>query len=428
MINPITDELLDSIFKMDPNIHDRLLTRESTTVEFKRNFNRGPAWNTYGRTIAAFANARGGCIVFGVTNSPRQLEGMANDNFGVLDPAELTAFLNEKFSPELIWHSHIHEMVGKQFGILYICENQEKPVIARSNGGDKIFEGDIYYRYRGRSEKIKYPELRRILEEQRKQEQALWLRHLQNIASIGVSNAAVFNPLDGKITGKAGTFIIDKKLLPKLQFIREGEFREVTGAPTIRIVGEAQVLAAGEVHTVQTVTEKQAIHAREIVEAFLLQQELIQPRVFIEQMCYETTGYLPIYYFAQKATLTKDELIGLIMAEQSTARGKKGLLDRLQGKDDKLSYKIPETESVASTRKKVLREELLKRNLSEPKDIPAVAQSLDAIRSLKAAEIDLDYVFPMLLNWYLQYWEQGNNLRTLLYKAICHLDKILYGY
>lgn len=426
--SPITEELLDSIFKTDTSESDRLITRESTSVEFKKNFSKGPAWNGYGKTIAAFANTKGGCIVFGVTNNPRKLEGMTNNHFETLDPEEFTNFLNEKFSPEINYHPHVHEMNGKKFGVLYIYESQEKPVIARTNGGDKIFEGDVYYRYRGRSEKIKYPELRRILEEQRRQEQAMWLRHLQNIATIGATNAAVFNPFDGKITGKSGTFIIDKKLLPKLQFIREGEFREVTGAPAIRLVGEAQVLAAGEVHTTQIVIERQAIHSREIIEAFLRQQDLAEPKVFIEQACYEPTGYLPIYYFAKKAALSKDDLIGLIAGEKSSARGKLGLAERLKGLDDKLSYVIPVTDSDVSNRKRAFREQLLSKKLEEPDDVDGLVKRLDAIRTLTQSEIEVDYLFPMLLNWYLQYWAQGGNVRTLLYKGICHVDKELYGY
>lgn len=428
MRNPITDELLDSIFRTDTTEPDRLITRESTTVEFKKNFNKGPALNGYGKTIAAFANTKGGCIVFGVTNSPRKLEGMSNNYFEIFDPEELTSFLNEKFSPEIHYEQFIHNRGSKKFGILYVYESMEKPVIARSNGGDKIYEGDIYYRYRGRTERIKYPELRRMLEEQRKQEQSLWLRHFQKIATIGVTNAAIFNPFDGKITGKGGTFIIDKKLLPKLQFIREGEFREVTGAPAIRIVGEAQVLATGEVHTTQVLVERHAIHAREIVEAFLRQQDLSEPRAFIEQACYETTGYLPIYYFAKKAALPKDDLIQVVREEQSSAMGKIGLMKRLQGMDDKLACEIHMTGSVASKNKLAFREQLLNKTLTEPNDIAGLIYILGAIRTLKQDEIQIDYLFPMLLNWYLEYWEEGGNVRTLLYKGICHLDKELHGY
>ncbi len=424
--NPITEELLKAIFRVDPADPDHLIARESTTVEFKRNFNRGPAWNLYGKTVAAFANTRGGCIVFGVTNSPRRLEGMSNNHFNNLDPEELTNFLNEKFSPEIHWFQYIHEINGNRFGIIYVSESDSKPIVARTNGGDKIYEAEIYYRYRGRSEKIKYPELRRILEEQRKNEQSMWLRHLQSIATIGVKNAAIFNPLDGRVTGRGGTFIIDRKLLPKLQFIREGEFKEVTGAPTIRLVGDAQILATGKVNATEVVIERQSIHAKEIVETFLLQQHPSEPSIFIEQSCYEATGYLPIYYFAQKAEITADQLLELFQNEQSSARGKQGLLERISSGDNNLSYIIPETGTPSSRAKAEYRELFIQKAITEPISNVELSYRLEAIRTLNQQEIDIDYIFPILLNWYNEYWEEGGVLRTQLYKTICHLDKELY--
>ena len=47
-----------------------LKSRESNTVEFKENFN---ASNTskYAKTMAAFANNKGGYIIFGITDRPR---------------------------------------------------------------------------------------------------------------------------------------------------------------------------------------------------------------------------------------------------------------------------------------------------------------------------------------------------------------------
>lgn len=49
-------------------------------IEFKRNFNLGPALNAYGRTFAAFSNANGEHMIFGLGNKPRKLDGMTNLN------------------------------------------------------------------------------------------------------------------------------------------------------------------------------------------------------------------------------------------------------------------------------------------------------------------------------------------------------------
>jgi predicted HTH transcriptional regulator len=68
------------------------------SVEFKQAFNKAGIPD-YGRTMAAFANARGGYIVFGVKNEPREIVGLENDQFFTLDPAITTSNLNEYFEP-----------------------------------------------------------------------------------------------------------------------------------------------------------------------------------------------------------------------------------------------------------------------------------------------------------------------------------------
>ena len=51
-----------------------LKSRESNTVEFKESFNKS---NTpkYAKTMAAYANNRGGYIIFGVKDNPRKIVG-----------------------------------------------------------------------------------------------------------------------------------------------------------------------------------------------------------------------------------------------------------------------------------------------------------------------------------------------------------------
>ncbi len=57
-----------------------LRSRESNTVEFKQSFNKGSV-AAYAKTMAAFANNSGGYIIFGITDTPRRIIGLKNDNF-----------------------------------------------------------------------------------------------------------------------------------------------------------------------------------------------------------------------------------------------------------------------------------------------------------------------------------------------------------
>ena len=128
--NPFRQEVLNRIFAISPRHTDRLISRESSWLEFKESFGF-QSLGKYIRSAGAFANAKGGYIVYGVANAPHKLIGMKDDRFNELDPEKLTAFLNEHFDPEIEWDRHLHELDGKVFGILCFHECRNKPVICR---------------------------------------------------------------------------------------------------------------------------------------------------------------------------------------------------------------------------------------------------------------------------------------------------------
>ena len=140
-----------------------LKSRESNTVEFKISFNKA---NTakYAKTMAAFSNNRGGYIIFGIKDSPRVIEGLSNDNFENFSQEQFSEALNSLFAPSIEWEcgtvildvSVNNKIVKKKIGWIYTEEAIQKPIIAqKSNDGEKITSGDIFYRYRARSEKIR---------------------------------------------------------------------------------------------------------------------------------------------------------------------------------------------------------------------------------------------------------------------------------
>ena len=107
-----SEDRLNNIFQVDPKRPERIKKRESKWLEFKEAFNWG-AKRKYVRTMAAFANTKGGYIVFGVGDKPRILIGLTNDRFDSMDPAVISGFLNDTFSAELLWETHIHSFRGK---------------------------------------------------------------------------------------------------------------------------------------------------------------------------------------------------------------------------------------------------------------------------------------------------------------------------
>lgn len=223
------------IFLFHETIDDRIISRESSWLEFKESFN----WNSkdrYAKSIVAFANNKGGYIVFGIKDQPRDLVGLQSNNFETLDEAKITEYLNTVFSPEIIFEKFIVAINNKNVGIIYTHKSDDKPIICVKNDGE-LKESDIYYRYNARSEKIKYPELKKIFYLVKENEKKIWMEHFEKISKIGPSNAAILDTIDGKIIGRGGTLVIDKKLIPKLKFINQGSFKE-TGMPTLRLIGD----------------------------------------------------------------------------------------------------------------------------------------------------------------------------------------------
>ncbi len=184
------------IFKFHPKIRSRLITRESSWLEFKESFNWGSK-DDYGKTFAGFSNNKGGFLVFGVKNSPRELVGLQSTNFENLDEAKITGYLNGIFAPEIFFEKRILYMRNKKVGIFEIRESTNKPVASLKNDGE-IKEGEIYYRYTARTDKIKYPELRTIIETSKEEIEDKWKSLLKNLGRIpNIANTVILDKIKG---------------------------------------------------------------------------------------------------------------------------------------------------------------------------------------------------------------------------------------
>lgn len=130
-------------------------------------------------------------------------------------------------------------------------------------------EGDIFYRYGGRSERIRYEELSAIIDHARKVEEQLWLNFAQRAAKVGIENACLLDLGTGKITGNGGSIVIDENLLSKIAFIKEGEFVETKGKPAIRLIGDIEDVSTGKI-VVRETTRKvvKAIEPNDLIKAF----------------------------------------------------------------------------------------------------------------------------------------------------------------
>ena len=63
------------------------------------------------------------------------------------------------------------------------------------------------------------------------------MQHIKSISTIGPKNVQLLDTYKGEISVGNGKVLIDKKVIDKIKFIKEGMFVEKEGAPALRLVG-----------------------------------------------------------------------------------------------------------------------------------------------------------------------------------------------
>lgn len=423
-----SQEKLNSIFKISPKHPDRLVSRESNWLEFKESFGFG-SLNKYIRTAAGFANGTGGYIVYGIGRSPHTLLGLQGDSFNRLDPEKLTHHLNEQFDPALHWEQHVYELGGKMFGLLYFHESRNKPVVCKKSYEDAkaLKEGEIYFRYRGRTQTIRYAELKQLIDERRQMEQLLWFKHLKEIARVGIADAAIFDLRSGLVKGAHGAFVIDESLLPQLAFIKEGEFDEVRGRPTLKVIGSVEAVGNAKLAGKTQVVKTQGIRGGDICHAFLKKAKLQDARAYLRQAAYENSAYLPIYFLIRQAKITVEQARELIEREHSTSPAKAKLLERLRG-DKRLSNPLPSRTSATGMRRLSLRAKIISREALPEMTGTDLEDFLYVLRTLNRGEGNIDRIKVDLLQIFNANFARGDQaLNDGIRRSLCYLDWLEFG-
>lgn len=247
-----------------------LFHREGQCLEFKEQYNFAGLAD-YFRDFAAFSNNRGGYLIFGVTDAPRVATGMSKkslDAFEKIDPERISGFLLDIFSSNITWEQAVFDIDGKHFGVFKISEAETKPVIAKKDEGkDQIIKnGDIYYRYGGRTQKIQSAELENIINRRIEQTNRDWIDHVKAIGTDGPSSAIVLKSEKSLKEQNSAPLVLDEELAKKLKFIKEGQFDEKTGAITLKVVGDVVPVDTVEIERVikENLFKSYPLSAREL--------------------------------------------------------------------------------------------------------------------------------------------------------------------
>ena len=434
---PFSDEIVRELVRVSSDagaLH--VLTRESSSKEFKEYFKWG-SLGLYARTMAAFANARGGYVIFGVTDSPRVaigLDAAAKKAFDNLDQARLTAGLNDIFSPELHWLLGLVEVAGVTLGSIYTFEATDKPVVAKKSyqhEGANLLEGDIVYRYNSRTERAKYPELRAMLDEAKTKEQRAMMGHVRQLIKAGASNAAVLDFGRSTLQGPTGQkVLIDEELLQNISFIREGEFNEVVGAPTLKLMGEvvpAATIAVGPERII-----KSALTTEDVITDFLDQTHIGNAEEYIRQATSGNTSFVPVHFYRVAAGLTQQQLIELVESVTTRSQSRKRLLKRLKTRD---SMRTPPPSTSTQYASTVARRGFYNRLVEADVAGISIANAddgihfLEAVKSLTDEEVEsiFDKLLELVKDCFDKFYGDSSRIAYNVRRVSCRIDTAMYG-
>ena len=153
---------------------EEIFAGESDNVEFKSDI--PPKSETYMKTVVAFANGKGGRLVFGVENGTWTVTGFIKEEvFQKMDA--ITNAISDSCEPQITPNIAVQEIGGKAIIVVEILPGMQRPYYIKSQG---ILAG-TYIRVAGTT---------RHAERYRVQELILWQTALEIISRIVLTGSS----------------------------------------------------------------------------------------------------------------------------------------------------------------------------------------------------------------------------------------------
>ena len=110
---------------------DELLSGESQTVEYK--VRRSPNAKSYLKSVVAFANARGGTLVFGVDDKTREVVGIPADEVFTEMDAIANAIM-DSIEPQVLPEITLRTVDGKSLIFMDVPAGRQCPYFLKADG------------------------------------------------------------------------------------------------------------------------------------------------------------------------------------------------------------------------------------------------------------------------------------------------------
>jgi len=392
-----------------------LVDGETTQQECKEVFDLA-RMNPIIKAIAALANNKGGFVFLGIENAACRVVGLPDRTFSDTDIVRISDKVKTFLTPTPDFIKETIEVGGMTVGVIYVEKYDVPPVIV-SRDGHGLNDGSILFRYPGQSAKIKFGDLLAMLRERDQASQSRLLKSAQRISEIGPDRSLIIDTSTGILDTGDMHITIDRKLTDQLEFIREGEFEEVEGAPALRLVGDVRAVdAEGAVHER---IEGHALTADSVLEAFFRKEQVRTPFEYIRVSLLVQRQWLPIFFFAQLCDETVEEISARLAQSKAVyINSKRKMLARLSSE---LSAFVNASGQATPVLERIIRGDI--DDLENEYEDKIIARAVQAIPEGFA---NLDPIFELLRQMFER--AEGNSaLLGLIFKAFARLDELAYN-
>lgn len=425
---PLDPDVILSQFVKQTDGTWRLTTGETDQHECKVNFGFRHCWDWI-RAIGALANNRGGYIFFGVhdkdsaatpqNDKSYSIVGLNNDEFSKADPAEFTRLIRTYLDPTPTVRMVTLIVGDRTVGVMHIEQHPSRPVIVRSGDGKILKEGDIFFRYPGSCERIKYSDLRTILDARDQSSRLNILPLLEKLITLGPDRALIADLDKGVLDDGKRPIVIDPGLLNQINFIREGEFDEIIGAPTLKLVGE--VTANGDAIAPKIVRSN--ITSDAVLRNFLLEEKVAHPLDYLAHSAHSAREWQPVWYYVKRAGISTTNAIQHLESEKNASQPshRDAAIARLNGK--RSAY------NVNNGRPRHLVKAFSEGKIEEPQDDSEAHKFALAVQGLQSGQDNLNKLRTILFTCYERATSQSSvhrNLKSAVFRAACRLDELLW--
>jgi hypothetical protein len=168
-----------------------------------------------------------------------------------------------------------------------------------------------------------------------------------------------------------------------------------------------------------TIVTKVKITDLDLIEDFLNRNQVGDPAMYLRHLAHSVKLWLPVFYYIRQTGLTESDAIDVIQSEKGVSlKHVKALVARIR---DRVKPSGSPTASSAEPQ----RTQIIEKKVARPENRATCQLFLKAVRTLTPAEVDSDFLFPLLKHCFDNF--DNPKLREALRYTLAHVDVIWHS-